>query len=1172
MLCYRTSLVTPSLPASLHILDSTGQVYICELCDKIFAQKQYLAQHKHRIHGLNLLKSPSVEPPELKEQISEPEITAEETGCSKISPRMPELSPRKTVLELNPQQSVSQVVLETVENKIVESVASPIASTTQSSDNLISVELSLTPTLSNPTIVSESELETDENIPSGSIASEAGSICSKESTDTQKLVATKKFPCDECERAFNHPSNLYRHKTSKHGYVSLNTKKKKKKKKSVPAVEETFPPASKHFVVESEKLENVSPRQEKVLVDEPLIFECEICFRVFRSWSKFQEHSKNLHQFTPNPPQKLLSIETETTNQAKILPSSSSSGDKKIETPEKNIECKICHSKFKNNLGLIIHSRNHHNKLSCSECVEFFDTPDELEDHILVHELQTNLNNQSGPTSTVIADIVPSTVGKESAVVEQDKSKFQCYYCHSTYTERRQLFKHHQKIHSMASCRKCLNAFDTVTELEVHENEVHSKDTNIIAIESDKQTTCTDKNLKCKSCNVYFNLRSSLFTHVKIIHNNVCCPLCLDIFTIKEFAEHKLKCLDPTLICKFCSYYCESRVIYSRHISSHSSHTRDKLHSNESQTEHSLPTLSSASHSTAQTQQTQQQKSSNNLNLNTMRKKKIPFCFYCKKIFDSKKDLWIHVKREHFKNPHYKCNICDEVFYFSRGFSNHKLRVHHKTMSENSHVKQVLTTSSSYKASDTVKSSLAKSTNNVSVQDKTCPVCNKTFASSWQNVARHVIVVHPSVTSYKCDYCVRIFVDYDLKENHQKMHLVSGQVRSLDGVPMRQSSKSVNTCRYCGQVLHMKYNSFLAHEKQHRRLGDKPKSGNSSNTSANAESVEKNAVTSKKDTVNVSPMKTEHSLSFSSPRNESPRSEITNHSVSPNSRASTPTKNKNIICKFCKLQVDTQIHFVEHLKSIHPTELYFSCDKCNKVFYDTGNLNKHKRMHSTTYTMCQYCSRSFARLSYLTNHEKECDMKPKDAESTKQIQKSNSVTPMKHAQTPSKPAISKIATKSPSSQPIKVSTPQPLKTPSTSQPSLPNVTQAQSVTPSHSTQALRSIRLPSDLQISTIPKSSQPQKFIPVPFGGSGIHIEALFKTPTPPPPSQPMPAKPHGLQITPVIKPPPKPPKSTTPKSSSSTLKCRFCSAKLQDAASLIAHLQQHAKDKEKTPKQNGQ
>lgn len=358
----------------------------------------------------------------------------------------------------------------------------------------------------------------------------------------------------------------------------------------------------------------------------------------------------------------------------------------------------------------------------------------------------------------------------------------------------------------------------------------------------------------------------------------------------------------------------------------------------------------------------------------------IPFCLYCKKIFESQSKLWDHICLLHPNDPRYRCQDpgCSRVFFSGTGFRSHQTAQGHNEPPE---------TANSNKSVGGSGPSLAFLQNT--------PYSSHMVASSSST---------SSITGTKCLICMRKFTNtQNLKRHVKQAHKNQGQaglqlrINPLNVVNTYSRKHSRVLCRYCPKYLSSKYIS--EHEKMHRIRGDKLRASmNNMIVTDQSESVameedEGETIEVRPDmveeddeelednpinevnplSVQLEPMKIPDSITIT--QTAVPRvSMSSNHSDSPQSEVFTPHRKnpRSPTCKYCGVTLESFAGLKEHLDEYHPGLVYHVCDGCPEIYYDRKTLVSHNIVHSRVYLNCKHCGKSFARPLSLRAHENKC--------------------------------------------------------------------------------------------------------------------------------------------------------------------------------------------------------
>ncbi|KAH6935126.1 hypothetical protein HPB50_003492 [Hyalomma asiaticum] len=85
-----------------------------------------------------------------------------------------------------------------------------------------------------------------------------------------------------------------------------------------------------------------------------------------------------------------------------------------------------------------------------------------------------------------------------------------------------------------------------------------------------------------------------------------------------------------------------------------------------------------------------------------------------------------------------------------------------------------------------------------------------------------------------------------------------------------------------------------------------------------------------------------------------------------------PTSDGNYLCQICDRRLKTFSGYWGHLRGHSKAGAKpFLCDQCGHRYTSRGSLTKHKRTHDfANATKCPHCSKEFATLDYMRNHER----------------------------------------------------------------------------------------------------------------------------------------------------------------------------------------------------------
>lgn len=974
-----------------------------------------------------------------KSAVASEEIATQETDYpEEESPKMPRLIPEDISVSIPKESSakigkaakiVTRNSRSTSQSKASNSSASQNkASNSSASKNKASNSSASQNKASNSTVANGTSSELESQLPHVNI--ERTSLRHK---SVSQVSLRGRFKCEQCQESFESNGSLITHKIRKHQYETERMKANKTRgtttpqrnltnkrsssssKQKTPANKTVQSPIKKPVAVAKPKTptkpaESVSPKNLKSPVKSAVLevsitketpektelnktsspaayedesHECEICFRVLRSWIKFVHHSQTMHNFTPKVPE--ADNETATTSQdgemevdaptikenavepptvtpketvsTPILSQSPKENNVTPASQQKNIECPICHAKFQKKFSLNIHCRKNHNKFICLDCSDYFDSKDDLENHALAHDLQEQL-------TSALAKVVPETNTEPDLIAEHENDespRYECLYCYSSYTQKSKLPSHYLDKHKLQYCSSCSNGFTSVKSLESHRTKYHTKGIPNFndPIKSSSNDNSSSDNVKCKACALEFLYRSSLFLHIRKTHKKIPCYLCLDVLSQEDVEEHKSKCLDPYLSCLECNKTFSRRI----HLQSH----MKKEHSKQNKKDDT-----STSEKDEEEEEDKRDAIKNSWKSRYADKGQIPRCSYCSQEFDSTNLLWSHLKFAHPKNEQYRCPNCQKIYFTTSQFTEHTNKCG-KTVQQGAKNKQqeakVVEKQTNEEVSDVETEE--QPSQDIREDQLNCPICNKNY-STWQNVNRHIKDVHNPSTYKECQYCLKAFVDKVKWKQHEELHtIIPGEIQQIGTIPLKQAYKSKLDCPFCDEKFSTQ-KSLNIHAETHFEKNNQPK--------ATASSSKKNSSSEK-----IVPPSKRSSLENDS---DSSKNSVTSSSLtkrgSIDSTSSKSLKNK-VACKFCKIDVSNYGELLSHIQSKHQHELYLKCNFCDKIYYDFGTLNKHEieaHPQASSPSKCKYCTRTFTKESQCANHEKSCKKRPSSSSSS----------------------------------------------------------------------------------------------------------------------------------------------------------------------------------------------
>uniref|UniRef100_A0A6P7G5J8 Zinc finger protein 225-like n=2 Tax=Diabrotica virgifera virgifera TaxID=50390 RepID=A0A6P7G5J8_DIAVI len=209
--------------------------------------------------------------------------------------------------------------------------------------------------------------------------------------------------------------------------------------------------------------------------------------------------------------------------------------------------CKYCNQSFESAMKLDLHGRNVHLKIKCPSCPSLFRTDEEVQTHLINHDLQCQFCVKS--------------FGSFKEMESHDRTvhlTIECPYCNKMYRSDEQLQKHIEIKHKF-QCEFCEKSFRSSEEMESHDRIVHLTMECLYCdklYRSDEQLQKHveyNHKFQCELCVKYFSSIEKLRNHDKYVHLTIECPKCDELFRKDDYLLNHLKNTHCNFNCTSCS-------------------------------------------------------------------------------------------------------------------------------------------------------------------------------------------------------------------------------------------------------------------------------------------------------------------------------------------------------------------------------------------------------------------------------------------------------------------------------------------------------------------------------------------------------------------------------------------------------------------------------------------
>ena len=350
------------------------------------------------------------------------------------------------------------------------------------------------------------------------------------------------------------------------------------------------------------------------------------------------------------------------------------------------------------------HSNDNDNFVQCNICNQIVNKVEFLQHVKTSHKDNDRLNNIALTSEKVLESSLKA--GNLFSLV--DSELFHCKFCSHTTISSRDLFSHHQENHTIKvwqifQCESC--DYHTKGKKEILDHmknghniddykpyKCHKCDYNTPEFTNFKRhyyRHCSKGEFICTTCGATLKNKEQLTIHTLRLHTikekEFVCDICGFKTKMKiDLNKHKRKHQEKTLKCMYCDYCSWSKVMLDNHIDSKHQDVGGELnhmcsecgkgfiYKNSLRKHKSRPTLFHIKKPKQKSGNIIKSKENSCEQCTNLEKHS---CKECGKILLTKKNLRIHLKRDHSINSHF-CKICNIGFALSELFEKHNYQLH----------------------------------------------------------------------------------------------------------------------------------------------------------------------------------------------------------------------------------------------------------------------------------------------------------------------------------------------------------------------------------------------------------------------------------------------------------------------------------------------------------------